>query len=215
MPGVYLYVFYGGIQFPLQKKMAPHVGDGLAGAAASSITTIITYPLDLLRTRRTLILQNGSVYGNNIFSMAKRIILTENTPLFKGMGVGVLQVAPAMGVSFHIHRKVVVFLKGKIDSIPTTDLIGGLTAGFISKLCMMPLEVVRRHLQIENLHYMKTLPEGIKKSPDSLKTTAMIRWIYKEKGGIPAFYRGLSLALLKSISSTGIMFMVYGIINRW
>lgn len=219
MPGLYLYVLYGGIQFPLQKRMAPHLGEGVAGATASTIATIITYPLDLLRTRRTLLFGKGALanseYGNNVFSMTKRILSTEKS-IFKGLGVGVLQVAPAMGISFYIHEKVFLFLEGKIESMASRDLIGGITAGFVSKLSIMPFEVLRRHLQIEDLHFLSTLPDYIKKSPSNIKTTsAMIRWIYKEKGGIPAFYRGLSLALAKAIPSTGIIFMVYGIINRW
>lgn len=60
MAGIYLYAIYGAVQFNVYERLVPDVkgnsslGKGLAGSLASMGATLISYPLDLIRTRHTL-----------------------------------------------------------------------------------------------------------------------------------------------------------------
>lgn len=91
------------------------------------------------------------------------------------------------------------------------DFLSGAIAGIASKTALMPIDVIRKRLQIQGSPYkvyaMRNLPvySGFQ---DCVKQM----WA---KEGLFGFYRGLGLAILKSAPASATSFLVYGIFSRF
>ena len=127
---------------------------------------------------------------------------------YKGLGPSLAQVIPYMGIAFasfdHTKRHLVHFAP------QYSDMIAGAASGFISKFCMMPVDVVRKRMQIQGSQYqayvLKELPVYANLS-DCIKTI----WL---REGIRGFFSGLTFALFKSVPATMTTFVVYGILDH-
>lgn len=169
------------------------------GGIAALTATTVTYPFDLLRTRMTISREKISLLGHveNIFRGSEGI-----AGLFKGYTITVSQVVPYMGCVFAFHRVASRFT----DS----DFIAGALAGFTCKSLFMPIDVFRRRLQLfksnpsiycinqNQLGYVDNAPNKM----DLLRRMWM-------KEGIKAFYRGWTMAVLKSTPVTAISFSIH------
>ena len=112
-----MYLAYGGIQFLAYRsatqaieEVSPYKLPGtavsfFAGAAAGTAATTVTYPLDLLRTRFAA-QGNDRVYTSLLSSI--RDIASNEGPkgFFRGLGAGIGQIVPYMGLFFRLLRVV-------------------------------------------------------------------------------------------------------------
>ncbi|KAL8497016.1 hypothetical protein ACS0TY_020631 [Phlomoides rotata] len=175
----------------------------VAGACAGVSSTLITYPLELVKTRLTI--QRG-VYNGLLDAFVK--ILEEGgvQELYRGLTPSLIGVIPYAATNYcaydtlrKVYRK--VFKQEKIGNIET--LLIGSAAGAISSTATFPLEVARKHMQVGAV-------SGRVVYKNVLHALACIL----EQEGIPGLYKGLGPSCLKLVPAAGISFMCYEACKR-
>ncbi|XP_047941990.1 adenine nucleotide transporter BT1, chloroplastic/mitochondrial-like [Salvia hispanica] len=170
----------------------------VAGASAGVTSTLVTYPLELLKTRLTI--QRG-VYNGLLDAFVK--ILQEGGPgeLYRGLAPSLIGVIPYAATNYcaydtlrKAYRK--IFKEEKIGNIET--LLIGSAAGAISSTATFPLEVARKHMQVGAV-------SGRQVYKNVLHALACIL----ERDGIGGLYKGLGPSCLKLVPAAGISFMCY------
>ncbi|KAJ3121853.1 mitochondrial thiamine pyrophosphate transporter [Physocladia obscura] len=152
-PAEYLYLTYGAVQFlayheslKLYPETMPLSGKVfVAGAIAGTTATVVTYPLDLLRTRFAM--QGTHKVYSGIVNACLQIAKTEGVRgFYRGVWTSLLQIAPYMGIMFGIQDILVEKLK-RIEPgywpHGWDQFASGAAAGIISKTAVMPFDVVR------------------------------------------------------------------------
>lgn len=171
---------------------------------AALVATSLTYPFDLVRTRMTI-----SKSNNGMFHEFKKIIKGSEGygGLYKGYFLTISQVVPYMGCIFASYQ---FFSK----NLNLPEFVAGGSSGLICKTIFMPVDVFRRRLQLFQTH-----PEQFCLDPNSLQYTKRspnridllkIMW---QREGIKSFFRGWSMAVIKSTPVTAISFTVHKFIK--
>jgi solute carrier family 25 thiamine pyrophosphate transporter 19 len=181
--GLALWVGYGAVQFPAYetcKNLTGESGGGhiVAGALAASLATAATFPLDALRTRR---ISSHSHHFQNIF---------------RGLGPGLLSIAPMSGLTFALHEYFVGFGFDKG--------VSGTMSGIIARMVVFPLDTVKRRMMAQGLEHVEhgNVIKHYNSAWDCAKT------VLREEGAL-AFFRGISPSLVKTGVGSGITFFVY------
>ncbi|XP_077220967.1 mitochondrial substrate carrier family protein [Tasmannia lanceolata] len=191
----------------VKKSLTPELGEHpkipfppslVAGACAGVSSTLLTYPLELLKTRLTI--QRG-VYDNFLHAFLK--IVREEGPaeLYRGLTPSLIGVVPYAATNYFAYdtlRKAYrkAFKKEEIGNIATL-LIGSL-AGAIASSATFPLEVARKHMQVGAL-------SGRQVYKNMLHALTSIL----EQEGLGGLYRGLGPSCMKLVPAAGISFMCY------
>lgn len=198
--GILLYASYNSVQFSVfdyLQREHPQFGSFLIGGASALIATSVTYPFDILRTRMTI------SNNRNIFKEIKMITRGQEgfQGLFKGYGVSVGQVVPYMGCIFSVQ---------KILSKHFNEFWSGALSGFICKTIFMPTDVFRKRLQL-----FQARPEQFNLSSSQLAYTQrsasridLFREMWRIEG-FRSFFRGWTMAVIKSTPVTAITFSVH------
>ncbi|XP_047952957.1 adenine nucleotide transporter BT1, chloroplastic/mitochondrial-like [Salvia hispanica] len=170
----------------------------VAGACAGVSSTLVTYPLELVKTRLTI---QREAY-NGLLDAFVKIFQEGGFPeLYRGLTpslIGVIPYAAANYCAYDTLRKAYrkVFKQERIGNIET--LLIGSAAGAISSTATFPLEVARKHMQVgavSGRHVYKNV----------LHALASIL----EREGLEGLYRGLGPSCLKLVPAAGISFMCY------
>ncbi|EOA26375.1 hypothetical protein CARUB_v10023352mg [Capsella rubella] len=191
----------------VNKKLTPKLGEDskipipsslLAGACAGVSQTLLTYPLELVKTRLTI--QRG-VYKGILDAFVKIIREEGPTELYRGLAPSLIGVVPYAATNYFAYdslrkayRKLVK--QESIGNIETL-LIGSL-AGALSSTATFPLEVARKHMQVGAVGGRVVYKNMLH---------ALIRILEQE--GIGGWYRGLGPSCLKLVPAAGISFMCY------
>eukprot|EP01117_Protostelium_nocturnum_P014404 TRINITY_DN5481_c0_g1_i1.p1 TRINITY_DN5481_c0_g1~~TRINITY_DN5481_c0_g1_i1.p1 ORF type:complete len:313 (-),score=91.88 TRINITY_DN5481_c0_g1_i1:49-987(-) len=171
-----------------------------AGALAGIVSVVVTYPLDLIRTR--LSVQSSEAKYTGILNAWRTIVKEEGYgALFKGLSPTVMGVAPYVGLNFMTYETLKAFVKQHIQPEPTTYqlLTCGGTAGAIAQTITYPLDVLRRRMQ------MQGFGEG---HPVYGNTLNAIITMWKQDS-YRAFYKGLIPNYLKVVPAISISFVTY------
>ncbi|CAA0822750.1 Adenine nucleotide transporter BT1-chloroplastic/mitochondrial [Striga hermonthica] len=196
----------------VNKNLSPKAGEApklpfppslIAGACAGVSSTLVTYPLELVKTRLTI---QREVYNGLVDAFVK--ILQEGGPgeLYRGLTPSLIGVIPYAATNYcaydtlrKIYRK--VFKQEKIGNIET--LLIGSVAGAISSTATFPLEVARKHMQVGAV-------SGRQVYNNVLHALASIL----EREGLNGLYKGLGPSCLKLVPAAGISFMCYEAMKR-
>jgi hypothetical protein len=175
----------------------------IAGSCAGISSTIVMYPLELLKTRLTI--QPNEYRG--ILHALWRIITEEGFfELYRGLAPSIIGVIPYAGVNYFAYDSLRSFYKrvSKEDRVGNiqTLLIGSL-AGAIASSSTFPLEVARKQMQVG----------AIKGRVVYSSTLDALRGIAKERG-IRGLYVGLGPSCLKLVPAAGLSFMCYEALKR-
>lgn len=197
LSGMALYATYGAIQFSIYEQLKQH-GVGLAGGMAAMMATLVTYPLDLLRTRMSL--QSG--WPSNLKLL--RDVWQFDGTLYRGLLPTLAQVAPYMAITFWTFD---------ICQAHANDAIAGLAAGLVGKTAVLPLDNLRKRLQSQTTLAQRQAYAQAIPLHTSTNLWHCIREMY-HMGGIPAFYRGWVLAVSKSAPTAAITMVVYHTLRR-
>lgn len=188
---------------PGEQPKIPIPASLVAGACAGVSSTLVTYPLELLKTRLTI---QRDVYDGLFDAFVK--ILKEGGPgeLYRGLTPSLIGVIPYAATNYFAYdtlRKAYrkVFKKEKIGNIET--LLIGSAAGAISSSATFPLEVARKHMQVGAV-------SGREVYKNVLHALASIL----EKEGVPGLYKGLGPSCVKLVPAAGISFMCYEACKR-
>ncbi|KAH6804761.1 Mitochondrial substrate carrier family protein [Perilla frutescens var. frutescens] len=188
---------------PGEQPKLPFPPSLVAGACAGVSSTLVTYPLELVKTRLTI---QREVY-NGVFDAFVKILKEGGLPeLYRGLTpsvIGVIPYAAANYCAYDTLRKVYkkIFKEEKIGNIET--LLIGSAAGAISSTATFPLEVARKHMQVGAV-------SGRQVYKNVLHALASIL----EQEGIQGLYRGLGPSCVKLVPAAGISFMCYEACKR-
>lgn len=230
VPAEVMYVIYGATQFTLYSslnKSLSHLENSnniklsntthslIIGSTAGCLSTFISYPFDVLRTR---LASNRSNKFLSVYKTTLNIFENEGIKgLFGGLKLSMVYVAASMGLSFGSYN----FFKDYLENT-NIESSSGLLAGIFSKTIVYPMDLLRRRQQISatsnNIKNDVSSTTALATTPAPAKQTTkliidnsvlhMTKTIYKAEG-IRGFYHGLLPALIKTAPTTAVSFFVY------
>ncbi|PRP81223.1 hypothetical protein PROFUN_02057 [Planoprotostelium fungivorum] len=172
-----------------------------AGAMAGIVSVVVTYPLDLIRTRLSVQSTTAPKY-NGIAHAWKMIIKQEGVhALFKGITPTVMGVAPYVGLNFMTYETLKAFVKTNMNPEPTTTQLltcGGM-AGAIAQTITYPCDVLRRKMQMQGFN---------ESHPVYGSTWNAVRTVWAQETW-RGFYKGLIPNYLKVVPAISISFVTY------
>lgn len=196
-------------------RISPVV-DLIAGSSAGASAVVVTYPLDLVRTRLAFAteVKSGSSLHPTIRSVLMNTLRLEGIRgLYHGLGPSMYGILPYAGVKFYVyqHMKQYYFHRYHREEgrLPTTVMLAcGAVAGLAAQTLTYPFDVVRRRMQIEGLALHKT---SIQPSTEPFlpKSTPKALVEMARRHGWRVLFAGLSINYLKVVPSTAIGFTLF------
>mmetsp|Transcript_310 Transcript_310/g.1248 ORF Transcript_310/g.1248 Transcript_310/m.1248 type:complete len:286 (-) Transcript_310:101-958(-) len=192
---------YDTFKFLLEEQVGVANASGIAGAAAGATSVILTYPLDLTRTRIAGVFAGKST---TIFGTLSLVFSTQGVRgLYRGITPTLLGSFPYEAVKFSVFDWII-----QLEPLPYKDdtkmhaswsLLAGATGATLAHILMYPNETIRRRLQ----------------HPDSVYSNPLDCFYRVAKAeGLTGLYRGLGLSLLRGIPNTGLQFAVYETLKK-
>lgn len=173
----------------------------VAGAAAGAAAVTVTYPLEACRTFMSV---SGGMKGS-LLHVASTIVRSQGiTAVYRGFKATLL--GDMMGTSLgfaayelanHIYKD--RFNNGRTAPPGVRGVLGAMSASVVITMTM-PLEVVRRRLQVQGSMGRPILYQG---------TWDALRTIVREEGMLRGFYAASLPLYLKVVPSIGCMYMMY------
>jgi len=218
-----LYLTYGACQFYLYDKAKASMGrwqmarfntvnstaiSFVAGGSAGMFATMVTYPLDLLRTRFAC-QGKRKLYANYADAM-RQIVANEGVQgFYRGIGPSLAQIVPYMALMFWTYDSVKLRITNRFGKIngALADATSGAIAGMLSKTGVYPLDTVRKRLQVQGPARTQYVIPSV--PLHTRGTWHTIMEIVKREGTL-ALYKGLGPTLLKTAPATAVTFLVYG-----
>ena len=219
IPAEAMYLCYGSVQFSAYKYIStlletipqPYALPGSAvsfvsGAAAGACATTATYPLDLLRTRFAA---QGTERVYTSIAASIRHIATHEGPagFFRGLGAGVSQIVPYMGLFFASYEGLKPITAASPVPLPFggSDAAAGILASVLSKTAVYPLDTTRKRLQVQGPMRSKYVHRNIPLYTGVVDTLVSI----SQREGIRGLYRGLTVSLLKAAPASAVTMWTY------
>jgi solute carrier family 25 thiamine pyrophosphate transporter 19 len=238
VPAELMYVCYSAVQFvtyrtTTQLLRAALGGEGagagagalpqsaesfIAGAAGGAAATAATYPLDLLRTRFAA-QGNDRVYG----SLRRAVLQIRRDEglrgFFRGLGPGLAQIVPYMGVFFAVYETLRPHLSGLDLPFGSGGAVAGTVASVLAKTGTFPLDLVRKRIQVQGPTRRRYVHKNI---PEYKGTVGAVRTILRQEG-LRGLYRGLTVSLVKAAPASAVTMWTYerallfytGLAERW
>ena len=219
IPAELLYLTYGSVQFSvysyisrgLEAIPAPYTlpnsaTNFISGAAGGAAATTVTYPLDLLRTRFAA--QGKERVYKSILDSVRHIAQHEGpTGFFRGLGAGVSQIVPYMGLFFASYESLKPIMASTPLPLPlgSSDAVAGVVASVLSKTAVYPLDTTRKRLQIQGPNRAKYVHRNI---PTYTGVIMTLQHIWKHEGR-RGMYRGLTVSLLKAAPASAVTMWTY------
>lgn len=201
--------------------------DLLAGSCSGATAVILTYPLDIVRTRLAYISEGGSIpvergsaspcvpMGQH---MTIRTVLHDTLTregirgLYRGIGPSIYGILPYAGLKFFVYQDLKQMYHTRTQQdvqtarlpVPVMLCFGGI-AGLIAQTATYPIDVVRRRMQVEGLQRMQdcgSLDLLPRSTPKALCRIA-------QNEGWRSLFSGLSINYMKVVPSTAIGFTLY------
>lgn len=184
---------------PVQRQL-------LSGALSGGTTMLVTYPLDLIRTRMSADLTLARSKDSRNMAAAFRAAVQRDgwRGLYRGLGVSMVEIMPYIALSFGGYE----FLKSQLpqDKASTeawwhdwVKLGAGWCSGVSASLFCYPLDTVKRKLMMDGTSAATTS----KYNRSVLKCIA----INFREGGVGAFYRGCFVNAVNSGPAAAITFV--------
>ncbi|KAL4923211.1 putative mitochondrial carrier protein [Aspergillus undulatus] len=160
------YNFYQRFAKPSPNAELTPIRRLVCGGAAGITSVVITYPLDIVRTR--LSIQSASFAalkresaGEKLPGMLSTMILIYKNEggflaLYRGIIPTVAGVAPYVGLNFMTYESVRKYLTPDGESTPGAlrKLLAGAISGAVAQTCTYPFDVLRRRFQINTMSNM-------------------------------------------------------------
>ncbi|KAK3904839.1 mitochondrial carrier domain-containing protein [Staphylotrichum tortipilum] len=221
VPAELLYVCYGAAQFTayrgttaLLRAAAPAAGwdeplpqaveSFIAGAAAGAGATVVTYPLDLLRTR-------FAAQGNDRVYTSLRLAITQIARdegprgFFRGLGPGLAQIIPYMGVFFAVYETLRPHLANLDLPLSSGGAVAGTLASVTAKTGTFPLDLVRKRIQVQGPTRGRYVHKNI---PEYRGAVGAVGTILRNEG-VRGLYRGLTVSLMKAAPASAVTMWTY------
>ncbi|XP_033100402.1 mitochondrial thiamine pyrophosphate carrier-like [Anneissia japonica] len=178
------------------------------GGIAGCVSTCVSQPVDVLRTR---LVSQGEPKVYKGIRHAVGMMYKEGgiQTFYKGLTPTIIQLFPYTGLQFGFYS----FFKTAWNSaISKNNEIGsiasglcGSAAGFCSKITVYPLDLIKKRLQVQGFEEARKSFGSVQKCSSLLDCICSIA----RHEGLGAFYKGLSPSLLKAVVTAGLTFSVY------
>lgn len=203
---------YSSVQFSLIESMddfessSPLVRKLVSGGTAAAIATLTTYPLDLMRTRMAAEPKRYPTLTGTFNSVRTRYG-------FRGFYFGVVptlvQITPYIALNYTAFQKGKEFVQqrrpnGKISTFD--DLAIGATSGVVAKFVTMPLDTIKKRMQI--LGQFDAASKGYRHAAHAFQS------IYA-KEGVLGLFRGTMPSLVKAGPSSAVTFAAFEATKRF
>ena len=204
---------YGASQFTAYRLLSPALSDRvpgpaahfLAGAGAGTVATTLTYPLDLLRTRFAA--QGATrVYASLRRGVADIWRAEGPRGFFHGLGAGVAQIVPNMGLFFGAYEALRPALRARRLPGGGGDALAGVAASVAAKTGAFPLDLVRKRLQVQGPMRARFAGGAVPAYGRGAWRTA--RAIVGREGW-RGLYRGLGVSLAKAAPASAVTMWTY------
>ncbi|QEU60944.1 Tpc1 [Kluyveromyces lactis] len=221
VPATAMYVVYGAVQFgsyswfnnvwSAKFPQFSQQGQTLTvGALAGMTSSVVSYPLDLLRTR---LIANRTSHRTSVAEECRQMWLNEGVRgFFTGMSTAMTTVTLSTAIMFLTYETVNIVCENHEKEFWSRPVSAssGIIAGFVSKTMVFPIDTLRRRMQVMNskrtVHFTE-FPD-VYHEYRSKSSTAIIYKILRQEG-VSALYRGLTMGLCKSVPTTAISLFVY------
>lgn len=187
-------------------------------AAAGYVSTIVTYPVDTIKTR--LIVQppvNGQSYYKGIVDCWRMMVYTEGVmSLWKGLSAALLATVPStmsLFIAYELLNR--HFIKSDFPKIANDCIVDGkrvthgMTAAFISLLFTHPFDTCRKKMQAYSLHLENH--GGVDFEVKGLRQCLLHIWRNQWLFGL---YAGLAPAALRIVPFNTLMLWSYNRCKR-
>mmetsp|Transcript_25093 Transcript_25093/g.70894 ORF Transcript_25093/g.70894 Transcript_25093/m.70894 type:complete len:297 (+) Transcript_25093:281-1171(+) len=176
-----------------------------AGALAGMTACVVTYPMDVARTRMSgKIVKTGASETRLISTLSNMVREEGFSAWYRGVGPTLLGSLPYEGIKFAVYDWVVDVQSNHFGIDPaksvSSKLFSGAVAGAAAGISMFPNDTVRRLLQMQGAHGSKVLYSS---AWDCWKT------LYREEG-VVRFFRGIGPYLIRMVPNSAIQFGMYG-----
>ncbi|CAN8237613.1 unnamed protein product [Cochlearia groenlandica] len=166
-----------------------------AGACAGMTSTLITYPLDVLRLR--LAVEPGY---RTMSQVALNMLREEGLASFyNGLGPSLLSIAPYIAINFCIFDLVKKSLPEKYQKKTQASLLTAVVAAAIATGTCYPLDTIRRQMQLKSTPYKSVF--------DAFSGII-------EREGVIGLYRGFVPNALKSMPNSSIKLTTFDIVKK-
>lgn len=223
VPAMLMVAPYAAIQLSsfYQLKDLPHnqlpdpYSSLACGAVSSSLATVLTYPLDLLRTQ--LAAQPEPKQYHDLTHAAKCIVRRHGMfGLYAGLRPTLVEIIPYMGLHFaiyeHVKASTLDYLnEGQLK--PYQSMVIGATAGVLSKMFILPLDNVKKVMQVQSQFHQ--LSSQSKQSAPRYRGAVHILHTLWKRQGLTAWFRGAVPSLLKAAPNSAVTFAVYESAKRF
>ena len=179
----------------------------ISGAAAGAVSTAVTYPLDLLRTRFAA-QGKTRVYRSFLSSFAEIARSEGISGFYQGLAAGVGQIVPYMGLFFTVYESLRPGMQELHLPFGSGDAAAGVMASVVAKTGVFPLDVIRKRLQVQGPARTKFAGGLVPVYERGVVATGQAI-ILKE--GWRGLYRGLSIGLIKAAPTSAVTVWCYEI----
>lgn len=185
----------------------PVWGAFVAGSLSGFTASVLTYPLDLVRTRLSGHIGDKVKYSGIYDTFAVTTREEGVRALFRGIGPTLFGSIPYEGIKFGSYDLLKTLLPEDID--PKADYIGKMVcgggAGMIATILTYPNDTVRRRLQMQG--------QGGSKILYSSAIDCYVK-LYRHEG-MGVYYRGLLPTLVRAMPNMGVQFATYDVLKAF
>jgi len=185
--------------------LTPTIGHGLvsatSGMIAGGVSTVVTYPLDLVRTRIA-----GLHKEKKGFWKVAHLVLQEDGILgfYRGMSITLINTLPYSAIAFCVYD-----FCNRSDLLKEWfgekhNLFDGAMAGIVTGTATFPLDTLRRLVQTSG-------SEGMEKYKSPLIAA---KHLYTE-GGFLRFFRGAGINCFRIAPQQALVFTAYERLKIW
>eukprot|EP00270_Netrium_digitus_P005311 TRINITY_DN16982_c0_g1_i1.p1 TRINITY_DN16982_c0_g1~~TRINITY_DN16982_c0_g1_i1.p1 ORF type:complete len:429 (+),score=54.92 TRINITY_DN16982_c0_g1_i1:257-1543(+) len=161
-----------------------------AGGCAGMTSTLVTYPLDVLRLRMAIDPGSITVRGAALKMLTEEGVLA----FYKGLGPSLISIAPYIALNFCAFDLIKKSIPEKYRKTPQASFFTAMCATSFATIMCYPLDTVRRQLQMKN-------------SPFTSLVDAIPGIVARD--GVPGLYRGFIANALKNLPNSSIRLMTY------
>ncbi|CCD25900.2 thiamine transporter TPC1 NDAI_0G01240 [Naumovozyma dairenensis CBS 421] len=224
VPGSAMYIVYGGVQFGsyslynniLGSKMSWNAQlNGLfIGALAGMSSSFCSYPFDVLRTR---FVANRTLQSSNINLKIQEIWTHEGVQgFFRGCSWSMFTISLSASILFGCYETLKVYG----ESHDNKFILGSASSisGVLSKVVVFPLDTIRRRIQLRSAASLQDVVNSehmveTYKKYHGMGFIQMGNYILRQEG-LASLYRGVTMALCKSVPSTIVSLWSYEAVLR-
>lgn len=175
-----------------------------SAALAGATSTVILHPLEVVRSRMTC--DQVGRYSHGIAAAFTTIAKTEGPLVFyTGLAPALAAIMPEAAITygcFDLLTKAYMRASDKDKPGVGVAVAAGVASSVLGHTVSFPLETVARRLQVGTASVAKA------------NAAKVVRKVLQE-GGLPGFYRGYGVGVLRAVPMSALSFGAYELVRTW